>query len=710
MADQHDEIHSEDLPEELSQTTSRPLGMTLLGSDGTLRSRSFVPDPTQSYVTDPALQDAIAAMDYDENNFIATGEAPNIDPRQRVSVVQTEHLDDVIEAAEVRRKKLPGPTDIPHTHEGAGPQQDRTPFVGTDPTNKEFPELPKAGKDPMGIRAFVGDEMPRMLLFGAPRGTLQEVTLPDGTKGQVPVITEKAKPAFYSRWPDGTKPEDMHTLKVNIADKVPSYMKRGPMKADMDEQKGFAFKGKELEDVFVPLNDKMENAYRRMAEDFEATYGIKLDIRTADDPHPEEEVQITVMGFSGGHPQLAGVGSFPEAANEWFDESKLIPTGERQYPLDGKQGYLLLNYDYCNQEQITDYNIYDLCLHENGHNFGWVHPHDLGQGMKMSQREAFMQTAMAYTDAVFGKFQDKVGLVGGIVEHFFRRFMHNAPEMNTEPGAVYDLQEQADAMAVANIRSSNVAKYRMAPTVPIINHGKDVTLIGSEGDDILDTDQGQISRVLNPNGTEQRYSLVEGHFDVVKGRAGNNKIIASRHGDQLIEPGPGTNQIHIYESNSASTKTIECYTDKNHPPRDKLILHMDMFVLDEGITVDRGKGAQKDDLIFKNGQGEPIIVLKDQLARGKGVDSITVINQKGVNLTRQVRDFDLEAFRSDIMQALRGDVERAKEQVIRAHEEGAEAANDNQDGHEHACGPTCFTDRIRREMENRSQGNGFGLG
>lgn len=615
------------------------------------------------------------------------------------AIVGSDASDDLTKAVLAR-------DNLPHAHSHTAPspvdrnvdetlkeiQQDKTPFVGTNLSYKVKPKgLPKEGKNPTfngqpGIRRFVGDEFPRMLGFGAPRIS-REIVRENGRPTQVFKLAEEAKPAFYSLWPEGTKPEDMKVLKINIATKVPQYMLEGALGATMEGRKEFAFKGQSLSESFVPVSDKVEKEWRRFAEDFEASFGIKLDVRKDTDPdaHKPEEVSLSVLGFQKGEPRLAGFASFPEAMNEWQEVFKAT--------LGHKQGFMMLNHEYTNNKAIDGDMVYDLIAHEFGHRFGMCHPHDLGQ-MKMSQADALNHTMMAYTDGKFSRMVDQdgkeqEGLLCGPVELSLRKFLPNAPKLNDSRGTVYDLGAHSKKSFGVNWNSRVMAQTGQIPAVPIVNNGTGAVLRGTTGNDILDTEPGHESRVKNSLGVEQRYSLVEGHFAKVIGLAGNNDIFTSSKGDQEILPGIGENKIHIYDKHIGDKKTILS------TGRDTLVLHEDIFFENRKDKKVRGqddavnhslKVTQQGDDIVLTGHAGGSIVLKDQVVPGKGVTAIEVVDDSGRrHITRDVSRFTTpERFEKAIVEAMAEETPellslRRKEAV--AARKAAQVQGD--DGHDH---------------------------
>lgn len=624
----------------------RDAGETWVDADGKMTSSIGKVEVT------PDLLEAILAKDVQEIR----------DPVG--SYITTEHLTKALLEKD-KSTSFPAPNE--HAVGSAGPtdrgQKDDRPFVGVDLSYKVKPKnLPDEGKNPYGIRKFIGDEFPRMLAYGPPKIEQEIVTNDDGQKSIRNKLIEEAKPAFYSYWPEGTALEDMKTIKVNIATKVPEYMKRGTLAASMDARKQFSFKGQSLDESFVQITDKVEKAWRHYAKDFEKTFGIKLDVRldTDDNPHPEEEVNISVLGFSGGNPQLAGFANFPEAVNKW-------PGLES---LGHKQGFMMLNHEYTNNPLVDDKMVYDLIFHEMGHFFGMVHPHDLG-AMEMTQAEALNSTAMAYTDGKFSKFEGQEGATCGVVDLFFRNYMANPPELNDDHGTVYDLEEQYRKSLGENADSKVMAMTGMMPAIPILNNGTGTVLKGSTNDDILDTEPGHMSFRKNHIGIKQGYALVEGHISKVIGRAGNNHIFTSSKGSQEIYPGRGNNQIHVYAPEIGNDKVI------HSTGNDTLILHQDLLIANKKLKVEQ----DGNDIIFEGAKGR--VILKDQLLKDRGVSSIRVVDDEGRAVMQQdVRRFTINGFTKDVLEPMKRHVRRIVEEQKEMSQQG-QAGHDKQVVHEH---------------------------
>ena len=606
-------------------------GETLVGPGGRLQSAAGKVVVTQD------ILDVILAQDVKEIKDYAG------------SYVQSEGITRAL-LAQDKLALLGGPNDLPFDAERAGDsaaavanrgsQEDPRPFVGANPNNKWMPgNLPEAGKDPKHLRKFIGDEFPRMLAYSPPKMEVRVERGEDGRPVRRQEVTQPGQPAFWSHWPEGTDPADMKVINVNIATHLPGYMQTGSVAAAMEGRKNFSFNGQTLEESFTPITDKIEKAWRRYAKEFEKTFGIRLDIRRDDDdePHAENDINVSVCGFTGGNPQLAGFASFPPSLSQWSNFGGL----------GHQQGYMLLNHEYCNSPGITDDQIYDLVLHEMGHFFGWVHPHDLG-AMNMTQAEALNSTAMAYTDGKFGKFEGQEGVTSGVVELFFRRYMANPPELNTEYGQVYDLEKQFAKSGGENWQSKVRALTGMIPAIPIINNGKGAKLIGTRGNDILDTEPGHMSIVRNPTGDEQRFALVEGHMAKVYGLVGDNHIFTSRKGSQEIFPGPGNNQIHIYGPEIQDTKTINS-KHSNPQNRDALVLHQDIFLANKGLKIEQNGN----DIILAIDEKNKI-VLKNQLLREAGVSSINVIDDDGHSVLEQdVSRYDLKSFQQGLLSQMK---------------------------------------------------------
>lgn len=551
---------------------------------------------------------------------------------------------------EQRDAHIPGPADLPGDHVNEMSQEDDRPFLGVSLEGKVKPRnLPDQGKDPLGIRSFIGDEFPRMLMYGPPKVQRGFAVNPEtGEREMVQQVVEEAKPAFWSHFKksDGSPIESMDDLKgqrlrINIATKLPDYMTTGEIAAGMDARREFSFRGKSLEESFTPITDKVEKAWRRFAKEYEKTTGLKVDVRRddSDSPHDEADVNMTVCGFAGGNPQLAGFANFPGAIKQW---------GGGLQSLGHEQGYMMLNQDYCNSPLVDEDMIYDLVFHEFGHFMGMVHPHDLG-AMRMSQPEALNNTAMAYTDAKFTRFSGQEGAVCGAVDMGLRNYMPEPPELNTDHGQVYDMEVEYKRCLGENADSQVMAMTRMMPTIPIVNNGTGTVLRGSSNGDIIDTEPGHVSFRQNALGIKQGYALVEGHIEKVIGRAGNNHIFLSSKGSQEVHPGPGMNHIHIYAPNIGDNKVI------HSTGNDKLVLHQDLFLANPDMKVEQ----DGNDIVFTGKGGS--ITLKDQLVRGKGISSLAVLDDEGRAVMQQdTRRFTISGFNTDVIQPMKRHVRRIK--------------------------------------------------
>ncbi|MGB1540487.1 MAG: hypothetical protein ACPG80_05955, partial [Rickettsiales bacterium] len=293
-------------------------------------------------------------------------------------------------------------------------------------------------------------------------------------------------------------------LNVNIATKVPEYMKTGKIAEFMEGGKDFKFKGQEFEEVFSQVSERTEKIYRRYGELLEKTVGIKLDIRRDDaaNAYEDDDINISICGFANGEPRLAGFANFPPAINEW----------ENLAGYGFNPGFLCLNQEYCERVD-DDLKLFDLVAHEMGHFLGMVHPHDLG-AMKMPLRVGMGHTIMAYTDGTFTTFtkdgkkldifdKDLKQLVCGAVDHGLRHYWPDAPKLNAEKGSVYNMGQHAQLAGGENWHSNVVGQTKMVPAVPILDHGEETKLIGSAQSEVIDTEPGYSSRLINPMGMHQ---------------------------------------------------------------------------------------------------------------------------------------------------------------------------------------------------------------
>lgn len=597
----------------------------------------------------------------------------------------------------------------------------------------EPPGLQKAGKNPDGQRRFIGDEFPRMLAYGAPKFHIGTMVDPQTGKKQRAVLglKEEAKPAFFSYSKDGkSAPKKMNIVIATSYETMPKYMKTGEVAATMEARKEFAFNKQTLEEAFSAPGEKIRRAYEIAAKDITATTGIEFDIRLDTDPkpHKEKDVHITLLGFKNGNERLAGFASFPEAVNDWED-------------LDGlghKQGFALVNTDYCDHPTISPYKIYDLLVHEGGglfgHNLGMVHPHDLGT-MRMSQAEALSATVMSYTDNVFcgpdifdeeNKIRPSIiektahdvpnmpiiydlnaekrpGVMCGVVDYGIRNFCANAPRVTGQDNLIYDmdLARKHNQNLHEKNHTDSVNATGLPAFLPIDATGQNTTLVGTGFSDVIDTEPGHVSRTprTDLNRYEQRFAITAGHIERVVGRGGNNRIFLSSKGDQLIEPGPGSNTVYMYADRMEGAKTIDC---SGRP--DTLVIHESLLMGENALEPIR----DQDDLIL--GSKENGIILKDQFLRGKGITKIKVVSDNALTDDKVIFSRDVSNFTS--MRDFERDFVNAAKRDIRRNEK-ANPTDKAHDGHDPDEAPThdhsqCAGPHAARHAPRARQGGNQG--
>lgn len=469
-----------------------------------------------------------------------------------------------------------------HGHGGAfGTAGDH---VGRDLSNKEKPEgLDIRGPNPMRDRKFIGYEFQGMLMFG-----------PDG------------KPAFHSLWPEGTPPEERKSLKINLVTKIPDYVldPEGTVKPFMDGRTR-AFGGKTLEEAFQPVDGRVLDQVKKYAANFEKTFGIKLEIVF---DQADKDTHISVMGFRQGDRRLNGFASFPKAMQGWNSLKNYGHT----------PGFMVLNMD--NVDAMPDKQVHDLFAHEFGHSIGWAHPHDLAVFETLTQDEAMEMTTMSYTDLEYRPFGKAQGAELGPMDYGLRKWVHNPPALNAGNNT-YDLEQQHKDTLELNKHTRTFNQTGLLPASPMAAQGKNNSLLGTEaGNDFIDTNAGYSSQIVHPNGTKQKFVLVEGHIEHVNCRGGNNKVVACKEGNQQITTGTGANELQFLYPDLRGEKTIISNGD------DTLVLTTSLLRKYDDMLVDR----DGDDVVLRDADDKTAgsIRLTGQ-AIGQGIKHLRVVDEMG---------------------------------------------------------------------------------
>ncbi|MBM3617110.1 MAG: hypothetical protein FJX23_01035 [Alphaproteobacteria bacterium] len=467
------------------------------------------------------------------------------------------------------------------------------------------------------------------------------------------------KPAFWSHFnkinEDGTpklgadgKPQPIEsiddlkgqTFKVHLATQLPKHLEGHALIEGMD-----IWDGKKAKDAAVKVAGRLEKEIGEYLNDLTKVTGLKFELTDK-----QEDANLTVMSWAKTKPTfggtLLGFASFPESINSW---SSLNGLGN-------KPAFMFLNNEWTESKSTKQQEVRNLFAHELGHNLGWAHPHDLARP-NMSQPETLVSTLMAYADVQPKDFAGAEGAHMGAVDYGFRKWMPEAPALNSGEGKVYDLQAHLEQSIKESGNSSAYRRSNLLPTAVIVDSGKGTELHGTAGDDFIDTNKGYASIVNVPSpaptkaeeaapaaklnahvttgehdhGEEQptanvpprrpapapvvkrqKVLLAEGHIAKVKGLSGNNTIIASETGDQVIEPGTGNSEVRFYYQNIGGNKTI--HSEGN----DTLVLSQSIIQGHKDL-----KATEKDGNIVL-GDGKDSITLS-----GKGVATIRIIDAKG---------------------------------------------------------------------------------
>jgi hypothetical protein len=490
-------------------------------------------------------------------------------------------------------------------------------------------DLDNKGPDPEKNRNFLGDEFQGMLGYDA-----------------------SGKPAFWSHFsrPDGSPIQSIDDLKgqsfkICLASKMPEHLVGNPSISDVPE----AWGEKEPKDAAVKVAPRMEAQIRAFAKDFEKVTGLKMEI--VDDA---KEANLTVMAWETGTkwPRLLGFASFPESMNSW---SSLDGLGN-------KPAFMFVSNDYANLTNISDQEVRNLFSHEFGHNMGWCHPHDLAR-LNMSQAEALGSTLMAYSDMHNDDIAGSTGAQMGAIDYTFRKWFPDAPALNTGDGRVYDLQKHLDMSWKKSQFTSAYRRSGQLSTAVIVDAGTNTELHGTKGNDFLDTNTGYASYVTCPDGKgKQKFMLSEGHIAKVKGIAGDNVIIPSKTGDQVIEPGTGNSQVKFYHQGIGGNKTI-------------VSEGKDTLVLSESILLGhKGLHASEKDGHVVIGDGKESITLA-----GKGVATIQVIDAQGREiLSKDVAGLGADAINQEVITPARAGIAASRERRSFTERLGDERSNNTE--------------------------------
>lgn len=485
-----------------------------------------------------------------------------------------------------------------------GPYNTGGDHVGRELFNKLKPDtLDTEGPDPFKDRDFIGDEFQGMLMFGK-----------DGT------------PAFHSLWPKDSAPEARSAIRVNIASVLPEAIESLPplVKKSLDHRAGR--EGQKIESMFAPVNDRITQSVNRYAQEFEKTFGIHLDVGT-DQP----DAQIHVMGFQHGRiTSPHGFASFPQPMQEW----------ENFYRISAAPGYVMMNLDKA--EQLSDQQIDRMVAHEFGHALGLANPNDLALFRNVQALDALTLTTMANSDLVYNPIHEEAPTAPlfGPLDLGLRKWVANPPALN-KGNATYDLDALHHKSVQANKSTVTFKHTHLLPTLPIFAHGTNNTLVGTAGDDYLDTNTGYISHIDHVRtGAKQKFTLLEGHIDHVRCVSGNNTVIASKTADQDIHTGTGTTDVRFVYPEMTGEKTIDA--------EGEVILTLTASVLKS--LPDLRASADQGDIILSANQCQGKIRLQGQ-AEGKGIAQLRVVSERGHTLFEQdTHGLSADALQRDVIQ------------------------------------------------------------
>lgn len=225
---------------------------------------------------------------------------------------------------------------------------------------------------------------------------------------------------------------------------------------------------------------------------------------------------------------------------------------------------------------------------------------------------------------------------------------------------------------------SGVKVSQLMPDNVIVDNGGTDTLQGSAKNDTLVSEAGLCGRLDTPRnkftnifGDGKEYCIAEGEFEVVRGGAGDDLIIAARGGSETIEPGAGDDRITYFQPEIGDT-TILASADEEG--KNTLYLHDDNVYRGD-VTV-RGDGDSIT-LDFTAFSGRPVgsITLPGQLAGG-GITDIKVVNNTGeVMFEKDVSGIEtVDQWQKDVINPMEKDINVSRQKD--AQEEAARWRND----------------------------------
>lgn len=491
--------------------------------------------------------------------------------------------------------------------------------VAANPEGKYMPEdLNAKGQDPKSNRDYIGGIAQGLIMY-APKEAGDDVQ----------------RPAVYDYFGAKTR-EDLTgkklTLNITTTGKfedLPAYMRdeKGSQLKSMRQRKGSAFGGQNFEDALVGIDERTQKQIERVAEDWSRKYGIDVEVVYDQDPKIDPENPhpvITYMGFTKGQSGLAGFANFPEVFNKW---------GGQLAGYGHNPGFNVLNNDYTGRSTTSDHDIYTLVEHELGHAMGKVHTHDLGNTGRGQQD-------LALSNMAYSKLQAQgVGPDGSplpMVEVETGKWMGGLQQLNTHDDMLVDLQDLHKKSYDINKNTRETRNNKLLPVEGMAVDGKGAVLQGSEGNDRLDSNPGYASRVNTPGvPVPQDFALIRGHFERVRGVAGDNIIIGAAHGDQTIEPGPGNNSVEFPHEEITGRKTVES------TGKDTLVLSEALITANKLRATEGKDGVELTD-------GKNAIVLKG------GVDKVQVIDANGKTVVeKNARDFTAQDFQQEVIAQVR---------------------------------------------------------
>lgn len=361
--------------------------------------------------------------------------------------------------------------------------------------------------------------------------------------GRTFLLNKEGKPAFWDLWPQGTPQKEMRTLIFNVSSTTPNFW--DPKTTNYKNvQRDF---GTNVVKNSQKIDDRTLTALKKYAVEFEAAYGIHIDLRL-DSP---ENAQVTIFAvkapFQGdGGLSVRALTSWPFTGDHYAlsnGQSDRYPTKER-YP----QAFMIFNQDitkHMNEKELR-YTI----DHEFMHLFGLPGIEKIeyfGTGkyvdepltdIPLTEKRALSVSSYSWKklneDYVFLSTGSTTALGLGPLDYMLRLYTPNPSPIPTGV-TQYDLQK---------LESENLKLnpwQTIKPAISIIAGKNDILVTNNSAlQTFIDTNPGHCGVEVDENptkkkgGTSQNICLIDGHIGTIDARRGDSRIILDTGPQDII--------------------------------------------------------------------------------------------------------------------------------------------------------------------------------